>query len=192
MDALETGSPGAATGIERYRLSPEHTAVRFTTRHLLGLAAVRGSVRLVSGMVHLERAGGQLLSLEAELDMVSFESASTGRDRAVAAPTLLDSAAHPRASFRSVDSEPSGDGWVVRGELTVKGRAAPVELVVDTSGAASGIRGVAVVHASARIDRFDYGITLPTALAARHLRVDIVAHAELIDEDTTAGDHAGS
>ena len=159
-------------GTEEYRLSPERTTVAFTTRHLFGLAAVRGTVRLLAGRVVVDRAASSLVLLEAELDMSSFASASAARDRVVATPKFLDSGAHPKAFYRSHSATHRGARWVVEGELTVKDVSARVELIVDDFDPAT-VQVGDTVRASGRIDRFAYGITVPTALAARHLDIVI-------------------
>ena len=156
-----------------HRLVPEETTVRFTTRHLFGLSGVAGSVRLVRGHVVVD-ADGALLGVEAELDMASFDSASSARDQAVASPRFLDSKAHPVATYRSLDVERRTGGWLVHGELTARGTAAPVDLLVDDA-APEG-----TVHATARVDRVAHGITIPTAMAARHLQVDITTRGEQV------------
>jgi len=148
-------------------LLPQETAVRFITRHLFGLSVVAGSVRLLSGSVTVQDR--ELFSIDVELDMTSFQSASRARDKVVASPTLLHVVAHPRATYRSTGVEARDGGWLVHGELTVRGIAAPVDLLVDALDPAAGGR----VHATARVDRFDHGITLPTAMAARHLQIDV-------------------
>ena len=155
-----------AAPVERHPLVPDRTTVRFTTRHLFGLSAVAGTVALAGGSV--TSRDGELLGIEAELDMTSFASASRARDKAAAAERLLHVAAHPRATYRSTAVERRDGGWLVHGELTARGVTAPVDLLVDAPDPAGGR-----VHATARVDRFDHGITLPTALAARHLDVDV-------------------
>lgn len=162
--------------VQAFRLLPEGTAVRFTTRHLFGLGRVAGSVRPVSGRMVADAASGALLSLEAELDMAAFASGSTARDRVVASARMLDSAAHPRAQYRSSAAERTASGWLVRGVLTVKGVEAPVDLHVDDLDPATATEA----HATAVVDRFAYGVAFPTAMGSRTLSVDVVARAERV------------
>ncbi len=154
-------------GVVNFRLSPEHTTVTFTTRHLFGLGAVNGSVKMIGGRVALD--GDRLVLLEAELDMASFSSASKKRDQVVASTKFLDSEANPVATYRGTKAERTSDGVVVRGVLTVKGIASPVDLRVTLFEVAPG----ATAQAKATVDRFDFGITVPTALASRNLQVSI-------------------
>jgi polyisoprenoid-binding protein YceI len=156
-----------SAGPVHFPLSPEDTRVSFTTRHLFGLGTVTGTVKLIGGRVTLD--GDHFVGLEADLDMTSFSSARRKRDEVVASPRFLDSGAHPVAHYRATVSEPTSDGLVVRGALTVKGKTSPVDLRVDMLDFAPG----ATAHAKATVDRFAFGITVPTALASRNLQVSV-------------------
>ncbi|WP_432491066.1 YceI family protein [Kineococcus gypseus] len=164
----------AAAAARSHRLVPGGAQVRFRTTHLLGLGRVAGSLRLLDGHV-LVAADGTPLEVVAELDTASFDSGSRARDRAVASPRLLGSAAHPRATYRSSRVQPRPGGWLVHGTLTVKGVGAPVDLLVEAPGAGGGEHpdGTVRVRAGARVDRRRHGIAIPAALAGRFLDVDL-------------------
>lgn len=58
--------------------------------------------------------------------------------------------------------------------LTVRGRAAPVELTVTgVSAEAAAI----VFHAAGTVDRYAHGVTMMPGMAARRLSVEIAARA---------------
>ncbi|SMH38237.1 Polyisoprenoid-binding protein YceI [Rathayibacter oskolensis] len=162
--------------VERYRLLPAATTVLFRTRHLFGLGEVAGTVQLASGGVDVVAGTRELLSLEAELDMRTFDSGSRARDRAVAKRNVLDVENHPRALYRSTAADRTADGWLVHGSLTVKGIAAPVDLVV----ADLDPDAVLEARATAALDRFAYGIAFPAFLADRALSISILARAERV------------
>lgn len=132
---------------------------------------MRASVRLVSGQVRLDAAGG-LVGVEAELDTASFASGSRSRDAAVISARLLDATQHPRLVFRSTSASPTTDGgWRVDGTLTARGVTSPTTLSVDPyDGGDDGASGNTVT-ATARIDRFAHGITAGRGLASRYLDV---------------------
>lgn len=164
---------GAARIVE-YRLLPQSTVVAFTARHLFGLGAVSGTVRLLAGRMLADTSSGRLVSLEAELDMTSFDSSSRARDRAVLSSRFLDVGAHPTATYRAARAERTGSGWLVRGDLTVKGLTAPVDLVVADLDPATALRA----HVTASVDRFAYGMRFPAAFASRRLGIAIDVRAE--------------
>jgi polyisoprenoid-binding protein YceI len=87
----------------------------------------------------------------------------------------LDAGAHPDITFVSRRLEQAGGRWVLHGLLSVRGKAHPVELLIEeVQQAGPDLR----LRASVRLDRYDFGITKARGLAARHLglRLDIVAH----------------
>jgi polyisoprenoid-binding protein YceI len=152
-------------------LAPGSTHIRFTTTHLMGLGKVAGSVQLVRGSAVLDATGAELVAVEAELDLTSFDTGSRARDQAVASARFLDFASHPRATYSSTAVERLEDGWLVRGTLTAKGVTAAVDLHV----AGTDLSGGGPVRATATVDRTAHDITVPIAMAGRHLRVVIEA-----------------
>ena len=71
----------------------------------------------------------------------SFSSGHRQRDKDVKSANLLHVQEHPHIKFESSQLVPDGDGWVLRGQLTAPGNAAPVELAVtDTEPGFQGDR----------------------------------------------------
>jgi len=96
------------------------------------------------------------------------------RDAAVRSDRLLAVAAHPDIVFTSDRLAIEAGSWTLHGSLSVRGVARPVVLRVEgavTTGNRLRLR------ASARIDRYEFGVTKARGLAARHLdlTLDIVA-----------------
>jgi polyisoprenoid-binding protein YceI len=185
----------------RYRIDAGRSAVTFTTRHLFGLARVRGTFALRDGTVHVaDPVGGS--TVRARVAASTFRTGNPVRDAAVLSPRLLDAEAYPGLTFTSTDliREPGGaDGqWLLRGELEVRGVPRPVEVRVTrlSAGGASEPGGAGItLHASARfsVDRYDFGITAYRGLAARWLTIglSIVAEpTELAERDAPRTDRS--
>jgi polyisoprenoid-binding protein YceI len=157
-----------------YRIDAAHSAITFTTRHLFGLGAVRGRFDLRDGEIRIADPVHES-SARAVISAASFHTGNPGRDSAVSSARLLDTGSYPDMTFISRRLEQAGGRWVLHGLLSVRGKAHPVELLIEEAQPAG--RDLHV-RASAGIDRYDFGITKARGLAARHLglRLDIAAH----------------
>lgn len=157
----------------RYTLDPATTSVTFVTKHMFGLARVRGTLAVTSGVVTIaEPAEGS--SVEAEVSAASFSTRNVIRDPQVRSRMFLHVRRHPAISFRSTAVRRSGDAWTVTGVLTVKGRPAPLNLTI-TEVTAEG--STLSFRASGTVDRYAHGVTTMRGMAARHLSADVTAQA---------------
>jgi polyisoprenoid-binding protein YceI len=170
----------------RYRIDAQRSTVTFTTRHLFGLAPVRGTLTLRDGTVDVaDPVTGS--TVRARVATATFQSGSTARDAAVLSPRLLDATACPSLTFTSTGFAPAeGEPgqWRLRGALEVRGVARPVEARVTVAAATNA--GPLRASAQLTVDRYAFGITAFRGLAARWLTIDleIVAElAELADRD---------
>ena len=166
--AIAAPAPGT------YRIDAARSAITFTTRHLFGLGAVRCHFELRDGEIRVTDPVHES-SARAKISAASFHTGNASRDSAVRSARLLDTGAHPDITFISRRLDQAGGRWVLRGLLSVRGKAHPVNLLIEEARPAG--RDLHL-RASVRLDRYDFGITKARGLAARHLtgRLDIVAH----------------
>ena len=139
----------------------------FRTRHLFGLAPVRGTFAIQAGAADIAWPPGQS-AVYAEIETASFRTKNSQRDQSVLSPRFLDAGGYPVITFTagSVDAASA----VIAGTLTVRGNVRPVTLsVVSTEVSTESV----TVTAATRIDRFDFGITAARGLAARYLRLSV-------------------
>lgn len=166
-----------------YQLDPGRCAVTFRTRHLFGLAPVRGTFRVRAGEIRIGTPVRES-AVYATVDAESFHTGNPHRDTTVRSARLLDTGRCPDLVFRGgqpsamegreADSRQAGEQWTVAGTLTVAGRQQPAELTV-TEVSADGAE--LSLRASAVIDRYAFGITAYRGLAGRRLtcQIDVVA-----------------
>jgi polyisoprenoid-binding protein YceI len=178
LSGMDTATPTTAPAVTipatgEYRIDPARTTVAFATRHLFGLAPVRGTFRLRGGHIRVAEPLGESAA-RATLDATSFHTGTAARDEQVTSATYLDAARHPDIVFASTGLRRDGDGWVLTGTLTVRGVTRPVPLRVrelSTVGNAAG--GVLRVRAAARIDRHEFGITAGRGITGRRLTLSL-------------------
>jgi polyisoprenoid-binding protein YceI len=160
----------------KYVLEPARSSIAFTTKHMFGMGKVKGSFDLTDGeLTVLEPATAS--SVVARASAHSFETGSKQRDKQVVSRMFLDAANHPEIEFRSGAVTKSGGGWVLAGELIVRGRSAPVEFTVTE---VKDSDAVLTIRASARVDRYAYGVTKMKGMAARYLDLDVTVGARRV------------
>lgn len=162
----------------RYRIDTERSTVTFTTRHLFGLAPVRGTFALRDGAISVTEPPAES-AVWARAAASSFATGNAARDATVLSRKLLDAETYPSLIFSSTALVQEQGRWLLRGQLEVRGVTRLAEARID---AVTVDDAGATVRASAQvtIDRYAYGIAAYRGLAARRLTVDlgIVAHRE--------------
>ena len=149
----------------RYEIDASRSAVAFRTRHLFGLAPVRGSFAIWAGTVEVAEPVTDS-RIHAEIETASFRTGNPQRDGIVRPARLLDAGQHPVMTFISDHA----DGQALPGMLTVRGVTRPVSLLVEQ---------VAVTPESftargtARTDRAGFGVTAYRGLAGRYLDMSV-------------------
>ena len=157
----------ATPQLGRYRIDPDGSSVTFRTRHLFGLAPVRGRFAIRAGTVDVTEP---LTSsrIYTEIEAASFRTGNPVRDAQVRSARFLAADAHPVLAF----SSESLDGQVLAGTLTVRDVSRPVSVLVEVTGVSPGSF---TARATVRIDRYDFGVTASRGLAGRYLDVTLEA-----------------
>lgn len=148
-----------------WNLDISHSEVGFIVRHA-GISKVRGKFGLAEATVVVDDELDAKLS--ATIDATSFDSGNADRDGHVRSGDFLDVENHPTITFVSNTVEPRGNGFIVTGDLTIRGVSKTVDLYTEVSGVAtdpfSNVR--AGVEAKTTISRKEFGLTWNAALEA--------------------------
>lgn len=153
----------AVPQLGRYQIDPGGSSVTFRTRHLFGLAPVRGRFAFRGGTVDVtEPLTGARVS--AEIESASFHTGNRQRDTAVRSAQFLAAGEHPVLAFSSEGL----DGPVLNGTLTVRGMSRPVSVQIEVTGVDPRWF---TARATVRIDRYDFGVTASRGLAGRYLDI---------------------
>jgi polyisoprenoid-binding protein YceI len=154
--------PGYVTGT--WAIDPAHSDVGFAIRHLM-ISNVKG---------HFTKFEGQIVTAEdprksgvtATIDMTSIDTAIAARDEHLRTADFFEVETYPTMSYRSTGIRPDGDGFLMEGELTLKGVTRPVPLTLEINGfsvdpfapdPAAGAR--AGFTATGEINRMDFGVS---------------------------------
>jgi polyisoprenoid-binding protein YceI len=147
-----------------WNIDPSHSEVSFSVRHLM-VSKVRGAFTRFSGAVTTAE-DPSLASVEATIEMDSVDTRDERRDAHLRSADFFDAERHPVMTYRSSAVRPDQDGYVVEGELTLRGVTRPVELKLDLNGVTADPWGGtrAGFSATTEINRRDFGIDITMPL----------------------------
>ncbi|MEV4673958.1 MULTISPECIES: YceI family protein [Actinomadura] len=122
--------PGYVAGT--WAIDPLHSGVGFTIRHLM-VSKVRGRFGTFEGTIV---TGDDPLdsSVTATIDLSSVDTGNATRDEHVRSADFLDVAKYPAMTYRSTGVRRDGDGFVLDGELTLRGLTRQVPLRLEIEG----------------------------------------------------------
>ncbi len=167
----------APAGAVTYEIDTAHAEVGFSIRHM-GISNVRGNFDEFSGTITYD--GSDVLGVAADAT-IKTESVNTGnkkRDDHLRNPDFFDATGHPELSFESTGVEKNGDGFVLNGNLTMRGVTKPVSLVMSVAGPIEDPWGNQRIglEISTTVKRHDWGIGKegPTDLAiGKDVKIEI-------------------
>lgn len=153
-----TQVPGYVVGT--WTIDPTHSDVSFTVRHMM-VSKVRGSFRTVAGAI-VTAADPLASSATATIELASLDTNNEQRDNHVRSADFFDAANHPTMTYRSTGVRADGDGFVVDGDLTLRGITKPVRLTAELNGfTADPFGGTRVgFSATGTINRRDFGVDI--------------------------------
>ncbi|ASR36097.1 hypothetical protein BAY61_15010 [Prauserella marina] len=156
-----------------YRIDHGNSSISFTTRHLFGLAPVRGTFELREGHIEVTDPVHDS-SVTATIAANSFHTGLSTRDSTVRSAQYLDVERHPDITFVSTGLEHSDGTWILHGALTVRETTSAFDLTVT---GASAHEGRPRISATGTVDRYAFGITAMKGMTGRHLvlTADLVA-----------------
>lgn len=169
-----------------WKIDPAHTLVEFTAKHMM-ITNVRGRLRGVEGILHLDPEDPGKGHVEVTIDASSLDTGVTDRDNHLRSADFLDVEHHPEITFRSTEVKgefrKAGDEFTVTGDLEIRGTSRPVTLTAVFEGEGKDPWGGTRVSFSAdtRIDRRDFDLTWNKALESGGVLVsnEIRIHLEV-------------
>ena len=157
-----TEIPGYTAGT--WTIDPVHSEVGFTVRHMM-VSKVRGKFTGFSGEIV---TGADLLdsSVTADIELGSITTGNEQRDAHLRSADFFEVDKTPVMSYRSTSVRQQGSGYVLDGQLTLKGVTRDVPLSLELNGfgpdAYGGTR--AGFSATAEISRGDFGVNWNAAI----------------------------
>jgi polyisoprenoid-binding protein YceI len=149
-----------------YRLDQAHSVIGFSIRHN-ELTLVTGRFKDFTGTIHFDDKDVTRASVEFKAKVESIDTGVEARDKHLRTADFFEVAKYPEMTFKSTRVERKGKGYVLSGDLTLKGVTRQVALPFTITGAIKDGRGNTRIGIAAqtKVDRRDYGITWGHALA---------------------------
>lgn len=154
-----------------------HSEVDFSVLHM-SLSNVHGRFGNVTGAVHFDPADIAASSVNVTIDMSGIDTGESARDAVLKSASFFDVEKYPTATFVSTTVAKTAGGWVVTGNLTLRGVSKPVVLTVDgPNGPVTGMdqKLHAGFTATASLDRKDFGIgtSFPSGIVGDQVKLSI-------------------
>jgi polyisoprenoid-binding protein YceI len=140
-------------------IDPVHSEVSFLVRHMV-VSKVRGRFNAFGGTIVTADDPAES-SVQATIEASSIDTNQEQRDAHIRSADFLDAEHFPTLSFRSTAVRPTGNGYDVDGELTIRGVTKPVTLEVEVNGFSPDPYGGTRAGFSAKteINRQDFGVS---------------------------------
>ncbi len=176
--AAETGESGV------YNFDKAHSFIGFKVRHM-GLIEVPGFFRDFTGEVNFDAKDVAKSSVNFKAMMTSVDTGVEDRDNHLRRADFFEVEKFPEMTFKSTKVEKKGKGWIVTGDLTMKGVTKQVAIPFEISGWLSatertgmkmGIAGETVINR--RDFGVNYGNNLPSGIPALSDDVKVVLQIE--------------
>ncbi len=151
MKAAESGA---------YGFDKAHSFIGFKVKHM-GLIEVPGFFRDFTGTVNYDAADPSKSTVEFTAKATSVDTGVAGRDRHLRTADFFDVEKNPDLTFKSSKVEKKGKGWIVSGDLTMRGVTKPVSIPFEITGFVPGNERAGAkigITGETTINRRDFGV----------------------------------
>ena len=162
-----------------YNIDRSHTVIGFSIRHN-EITLVSGRFKDFTGAIHYDAKDVTRSAVEFKAKVESIDTGVEARDKHLRTADFFEVEKYPEMTFKSTSVSRKGKGYILTGNLTLKGVTKQVSLPFTITGAIKDARGNTRMGIAAQttIDRRDYGITWGQALPGGGFNV---AHDVMID-----------
>jgi polyisoprenoid-binding protein YceI len=149
--------PGYIAGT--WAIDPVHSEVSFTVRHMM-VSKVRGRFDKFEGTV-VTAEDPSASSVTASVDLSSINTGQEQRDAHIRSADFFEVEKYPTMTFISTAVKAAEDGYILEGDLTLKGVTRTVAFSLELNGFGPDAYGGTRVgfSAEAQINRMDFGVS---------------------------------
>jgi len=169
----------------RYDLDVNHGIIGFGVRHL-GIAMVEGRFKDFKGVVTYDDKNVSKSSVEFSAKIASVDTGVAPRDAHLRTADFFDAEKFPEMTFRSTKIEKKDGGYLMTGDLTIKGVTKQVTFPFTLTGSIADPWGGTRfgIQGSTALNRRDFGINFGNVLSSGALdvanEVNVDLHIEAV------------
>ena len=142
----------------KWQIDPSHTSTTVSARHMM-LSTVRASLSGTTGELDFDPARPEGAKIRLSIPAATVNTGDEKRDGHLRSPDFLDVERYPKITFESTGVRKDGDGYVVSGDLSIRGTTLPADVNVVVNGVVDGMKGkLAGFSGTATIDRTKWGL----------------------------------
>lgn len=172
---------------DTYVTDTAHTLVGFTVRHLV-ITKVRGKFNEFVGTITYDEHDITKSALQGTIKTASIDTDNEKRDKHLRSADFFDAANHPEITFASKRIEKKDDGYVMIGDLSIRGITQEVEMPFSLTGKMTHQGKTRIgFEASLRINRKDFGVAYHNVTDSGGLVVSDTVDIELVGEAIKTG-----
>ena len=156
-----------AMAADKYELDKPHTNVGFSVKHMV-ITSVKGNFSDFDGYVMFDADDVTKTSARGTIKVASIDTGNDKRDDHLRSEEFFHAEKYPEITFESknVYKPEKGEGYVMVGDITVRGVTKEIEVPFEIVGQVTDPWGNTRVgiHAEAKINRQDFGVSWSQAL----------------------------
>ncbi len=167
-----------------YSFDKAHSFIGFKVKHM-GLIEVPGFFRDFTGEVNFDSNDVSKSTVNFKAMTTSVDTGVPGRDKHLRTVDFFEVEKYPELTFKSTDVKKKGKGWIVTGDLTMKGVTKSVSIPFEIAGwlPAGEKTGMKMgIAGETTINRRDFGVNygnnLPSGIPAVSDEVKVVLQIE--------------
>lgn len=151
-----------ALAADKYVVDKPHTNVGFSVKHMV-ITSVKGKFNDFYGEIMFDENDLTKMSAKGTIKVASIDTGNEARDNHLRSEEFFHAEKFPEITFESkrVYKPEKGDGYVMAGDITIRGVTKEIEIPFELVGKVTDPMGNTRIgiHATAEVNRQDFGVS---------------------------------